>query len=280
MAIDVLARARPDLAETVVANLLAESQPLEIQLAAARAVVRSGRPSLVTRAIALWDVLAIATRRELLAVLNASPNLAEPLIEALERSAITPSEVDALSREALEHLPDPALKSRAAAALSRFAPAQRSAALNQYRGALALPSDWRRGAAVFARNCQTCHQHQGKGHPVGPDLSGVAGRAPEALLIDILDPNREVAPDFAMIAVANRRGQVFSGLLAEETTTSLKLRRAEGIEETLLRSEIDQVRSTGRSLMPEGLEQTISLQEMADLIAYLRQNTREGESPH
>jgi hypothetical protein len=51
----------------------------------------------------------------------------------------------------------------------------------------------------------------------------------------------------------------------------LKLRRAEGIEESVLRSEIDDVRSTGRSLMPEGLEQTITLAEMADLIAYLRQ---------
>ena len=51
----------------------------------------------------------------------------------------------------------------------------------------------------------------------------------------------------------------------------MKLRRAEGLEETLLRSEIEELRSTGQSLMPEGLEQTISLQEMADLIAFLRQ---------
>ena len=54
----------------------------------------------------------------------------------------------------------------------------------------------------------------------------------------------------------------------EETATTLKLRRAEGIDETILRSEIDELRSTGRSLMPEGLEQSISLQEMADLIAF------------
>jgi putative heme-binding domain-containing protein len=95
-------------------------------------------------------------------------------------------------------------------------------------------------------------------------------------LTDILDPNREVAPDFATLAVGNRRGQVFSGLLAEETATTLKLRRAEGIEDTLLRSEIEEIRSTGLSLMPEGLEQSISLQEMADLIAFLRQNNAVG----
>jgi putative heme-binding domain-containing protein len=106
---------------------------------------------------------------------------------------------------------------------------------------------------------------------VGPDLSGIAGRAPDALLIDILDPNREVAPDFVTLSVATTRGQVVSGLLVEETATTLKLRRAEGVDETVLRSEIDELRSTGRSLMPEGLEQSISLQEMADLIAFLRE---------
>ena len=144
-------------------------------------------------------------------------------------------------------------------------------ALARYQSALKLETDESRGAAVFVRNCQTCHQRQGQGHRVGPDLSGIAGRAAEALLTDVLDPNREVAPDYMTLTIATRRGQVVSGLLVEETATTLKLRRAEGIEETILRSEIDELRSTGRSLMPEGLEQTISLQEMADLIAFLRQ---------
>ena len=71
--------------------------------------------------------------------------------------------------------------------------------------------------------------------------------------------------------LATRRGQTLSGLLAEETATSLKLRRAEGVEEVVLRPEVEEFRSTGRSLMPDGLEQTIGVQAMADLLAYLRQ---------
>ena len=130
-----------------------------------------------------------------------------------------------------------------------------------------------RGRTVFARNCQTCHQHQGQGHRVGPDLSGIAGRAPDQLLADILDPNRNVEPDYIVLAAASRRGQVYSGLLAEETATTVKLRRAEGVEDVLLRSEIDELRSTGQSLMPEGLEQNINPQEMADLIAFLRRSS-------
>ena len=271
VALNVLARGRPDLLEAIITNLLAVTQPGEIQSAAARAVGRAGRPSLASKALDRWNDLALATRQELLSAMVRSTVLAEPLIKALESTAIAPSELDASTREALGRLPDAALRQRAAARMAKFAPPQRSEALARYQAALELVADERRGAAVFVRNCQTCHQRQGQGHRVGPDLSGIAGRAPDALLIDVLDPNREVAPDYMTLSLATHRGQVVSGLLAEETATTLKLRRAEGIEETILRSEIDELRSTGRSLMPEGLEQSISLQEMADLIAFLRE---------
>jgi putative membrane-bound dehydrogenase-like protein len=273
VAIDVLARARPDLVEVIVPGLLAATEPREIQSAAATAVGRAGRPSLAAKALDRWNELVVATRRELLSSVAGSRVLVEPLVKALERAAIVPGELDASTRDALERLPDLALRQRAMTVLARFAPPRRSDALARYQAALKLEGDAGRGVAVFDRNCQTCHQRQGKGHRVGPDLSGIAGRAPDALLTDILDPNREVVPDFMTLTLATRRGQVVSGLLAEETATTLKLRRAEGIEETILRSEIDELRSTGRSLMPEGLEQSISLPEMADLIAFLRRGT-------
>jgi putative heme-binding domain-containing protein len=269
-ALDVLARCRPDLAEEVVPGLLAVDQPRAIQVAAARAVARVGRPSLADKALDRWESLALATRRELISALAGSPALAEPLIRAMEREVVAPRELDAATREGLRHLVDPALRSRAATVLAKYAPPRRSAVIDRYQPALKLAGDPVRGRAVFARNCQTCHQHQGQGNRVGPDLSGIAGRAPDALLSDILDPNKNVEPDYLVLAAATRRGQVYSGLLAGETATTVKLRRAEGVEDTLLRSEIDELRSTGQSLMPEGLERDINLPEMADLIAFLR----------
>ncbi len=270
-AMEVLARAWPITAEAVVPKLLAVGEPLEIQAAAVRAVARAARPSLAAKVIGLWGELGLATRRELLTALVGAAVLAKELLTALEQRTIAPIELDAPTREALLHLADAGMRSRASALLAGFTPPERSSVLAKYRPALKLEGDKRRGAAVFSRTCETCHQYQGRGHRAGPDLSGVAGRAPDALLSDILDPNREVAPDFATIAVATRAGKVATGLLAEETATTLKLRRAEGVEETLLRSEIDQVRSTGQSLMPEGLEQGLGLQDIADLIAFLRE---------
>ena len=142
-----------------------------------------------------------------------------------------------------------------------------------------LAGDPAHGTALFAKNCQTCHQYRGLGHRVGPDLSGIAGRLPGVLLNDILDPNHDVAPDFVALTVATERGQVFSGLLVEETGTSLKLRKADAIEETVLRSETAEIRSSGRSLMPEGLEQSLNFQEMADVLAFLHSGVLPGSSP-
>jgi putative membrane-bound dehydrogenase-like protein len=271
IAINVLSRGRPDIAEAVVPVLLSATQPAAIQTAAAQAIARAARPSMAAKALERWPELSLGTRRELLAALAGSPALAEMLITAIEHDAVAPSELDATTREALARLPESPLKARAVKLLARSAPPLRSEALARYQAALKLPGDRGKGATVFARNCQTCHQRQGQGHRVGPDLSGIAGRAPDALLIDILDPNREVAPDYVTLSVATKHGRVTSGLLAEESATTVKLRRAEGLEEILLRSEIDELRSTGQSLMTEGFEQTISLQEMADLIAFLRE---------
>ena len=70
--------------------------------------------------------------------------------------------------------------------------------------------------------------------------------------------------------VTTTDGRTFSGLIAAETATSLTLRRGEGAEDTLLRSRIEEVRATGKSVMPDGLEQQLSKQEVADVIAYLK----------
>jgi putative heme-binding domain-containing protein len=270
VALEVLVQGRPELAEAVIPGLLAPTQPRDVQAAAARGVARVARQALAVQVLDRWEDLSLAARRELLAALAGSPALAETVVAALERQVIGPGELDAAMREGLKHQGNAAQRRWASEVLAKFASQERSAVLARYHAALELPGEARRGEAVFARNCQGCHQHRGQGHRVGPDLSGIAGRAPEALLSDILDPNREVAPDYVVLAAVTRRGQIYAGLLAEETATTVKLRRAEGIEETLLRSEIDQLRVTGGSLMPEGLEQTLGFQDVADLIAFLR----------
>ena len=89
------------------------------------------------------------------------------------------------------------------------------------------------------------------------------------MLLHVLDPNREVSPNFFEYVVALKNGRVTTGLIAVETPTSITVRRAGGATETFLRGDIDEFTSTGKSIMPEGLESQITLQEMADLLAFL-----------
>jgi len=105
---------------------------------------------------------------------------------------------------------------------------------------------------------------------VGPDLSGVASRPPETLLIDLLDPSRQVAPDFAAYEVVLIDGEIISGLFASETETRITIRRAGTADENIPRSRIQSLRSTGKSLMPDGLEAGFSVQDVADLLKFLQ----------
>ena len=94
-------------------------------------------------------------------------------------------------------------------------------------------------------------------------------KTPETLLIDILDPSREVDPRYLNYQITTKSGRVFTGMIASETGSSLTLRRAEKAEDIILRQQIDEIQATGKSVMPDGLEMQLSRQDLADLIAYL-----------
>ncbi len=200
-----------------------------------------------------------------------SPNLVPVLLDVLEQRTLTLADLDPATRDALRRLPDMTARRRAETLLASAALPSRREALGQREAALQLPGDATQGAVVFAKNCQACHRLQGQGHRVGADLSGISTKAKETLLADILDPNREVPPDFVNYVLIAHDGRILTGMVVAETAAGVKLRRAEGIEETVLRREIQELRSTGKSLMPEGLEQVLSTSDLANLLEFLKQ---------
>ena len=123
-----------------------------------------------------------------------------------------------------------------------------------------------------------CHQLNGRGFLVGPDLAAVQNRPDESLLVDILDPNSLIVTGYKAYTIASRSGKIYSGVVVAETATSVSLRREEGSEVTVLRKDIEEMFALSKSLMPEGLEKEITLQDMADLIGYLRDQLRSGAS--
>jgi len=166
--------------------------------------------------------------------------------------------------------PSKAVRDRAVKVLAGQVAPERKKVVESYQSVLDLKSDAGRGKAAFKKACATCHKLEDVGVQVGADLlAALRNKTSEALLIDVLDPSREVDPRFLAYEVTTTRGRVLTGIIAAETASSVTLKRGEGAEDTVLRSQIDKVESTGKSLMPEGLEMQLSKQELADLIAYL-----------
>ena len=94
-------------------------------------------------------------------------------------------------------------------------------------------------------------------------------RGPDAILVNILDPNLEVNPQYINYLLLKADGSTSTGMISSENANSITLKRAEGQSEVVFREDIEQMNSSRKSIMPEGLHQSISAQSMADLIAYL-----------
>ncbi len=149
-------------------------------------------------------------------------------------------------------------------------PATRSMVVQQYQKVLQTSGNADRGHTVFKRVCASCHRQGEIGHVVGPDLKSVVNHPPEKLLANILDPNLDIQPGYQAYGCLLHSGELLFGLIASENATGIVFKLADGRTRTVLRSDIETLKSTGVSLMPENLESTMTEQELADLIAFLR----------
>ena len=89
-------------------------------------------------------------------------------------------------------------------------------------------------------------------------------------MLAVLDPNREAQPNFNVYTVVTGEGRILNGIITAETVNSITLLRAESKRDVVLRSNIDELLSTGLSLMPEGLEKELDRQQLADVIAFIK----------
>ncbi|WZO99500.1 c-type cytochrome [Isosphaeraceae bacterium EP7] len=269
-AIRLLALGSVNRAVETLTPLLDGRQPTSVQLAALQGLAGLPDERVAGAVIGHWKSLSPAVRGEAIEVLIARPDRVKALLDAVEASTIAATDLDAARRKQLLASTDPATRDRAAALLGKVVKSDRSKVVADFLPALTLTFDRAKGKGVFKVACSTCHRVEGVGAEVGPNLATVTGRSVEDLLGHILDPNREVAPQFVNYSVATTDGRVVTGLIAEESATTLTLKRAEGAVDLVPRAQIEEVTSTGLSLMPEGLEKGLTQQDFADLIGYVR----------
>ncbi|QDV32580.1 PVC-type heme-binding CxxCH protein [Tautonia plasticadhaerens] len=260
-------------------GFLGPVMPPEVQAVAARGIGRIGTPDQASLLLEGWDRSSLATRRLLLGALATRAELAGRLLEGVEDGTVSQAELDPMTVELIRLLDSAALDRKLREILGGGPGTDRDDVVRRFAPAIGRPADPPRGRSLFSQHCRGCHARDGQGADLGPDLGGLVGRPADEILLSILDPSRDVPPDGAGVIVATLDGQVRSGLVVEEGPEILRLRMPEGVEEVIPRGELEALRPTGRSLMPEGFERVLSPQDLADLIAYLRGPSRPPGSP-
>lgn len=270
-AIDDLTVGKYAAMQPTLGKLIDNRQPTEIQLAAIAVLGRFADSGVAGVLLEAWPKLSPSVKEPALEVLFARPERIEALLAALETGKFNAADLPAPRVQMLLKSGDAARKARAEKLLGALRPSRRGEVVEAYRPALTMSGDVARGREIFKKNCHACHKSEGLGHEIGPNLSTIKTRGAETILTNVLDPSREVNPQFVNYMLIADDGRTMTGLISAESATAVTLKRGEGQSDTVLRVNIEELVATGLSLMPEGMEQKFDKQGMADLIAYIMQ---------
>ena len=254
---------------SAVEKLLVPEEPAEIVTAAIDTLDRSRDPAAGAVLAGAIARLTPSTRQAVAAALVRNADRARLLLDAIAAGAMPATDLERQTAGALWEFPDAAVRSLAVDVLGPEPPANREPLVVSYRASLPRQGDAVAGKAIFRQQCAACHRVDGDGREIGPALSAVKTRGPEAFLLGILDPNREALPGYLAHAAVTGDGRVVTGIVVAQSDGSVTLRTADGTDTTIPRDDLESFTNTKRSLMPEGFEKTIDARGMADLIAYL-----------
>jgi putative heme-binding domain-containing protein len=252
------------------ARLLAPQAQQEVQAAAVTALGRLRLPQVPNVLLGGWKGASPGLRARILDVLLGREAWTDALLEALDRREIFATEIDAVYRQRLLQHPSAAVRGQAARLFAGLVDPDRQKVVSAYQAALTKAGDPGRGLQVFIQHCAACHRVGDVGQAVGPDLAAIREKSPEWLLQAVFDPSRAVDAKYVNYLVRTRDGVVLSGVLSQESGQSVTVTSNTGKPQAVLRANIEELISTGKSAMPDGFEKQLGHRDVADLFAFLR----------
>jgi len=202
------------------------------------------------------------------------------LLSLVERKRIAVNDLGVQTPGRLLTHPDPVVAKKAAKVFDALRGPQlteKSALIGKFQAAFLQPADLKNGKDLFEKNCAVCHKFGDKGKDAGPNLTGVGLHGETVLLIHILDPNRVVEGNFISYNVVTKKDEEYTGLIKSENTEKVVLKNLEG-EVEIRRADIVSMKSSGLSLMPEGLE-ALGDKNIRDIVGYLVASVPKGFRP-
>lgn len=254
----------------VLVDLLGPQTPNEVQVAAVAAVAHTAAADTPETLLKGWKGYSPTVRAAVLSALLSREPWVPTVLAAIENKTILPAELDAAARQRLLAHGTPAVRDRAARLLAGGIDADRAKVVAAYKTAITRDGNAERGKQIFTKSCASCHKVGEVGKGLGPDLAALSDKSAEYLLTNILDPNRAVEARYLAYTAQTADGRSRVGFLAAENATNVTLVGTDGQEHTILRADLESLIGSGKSVMPEGLEKDVSVEQMADLLAFLR----------
>jgi putative membrane-bound dehydrogenase-like protein len=270
VAIQLLAFADYQIAARHLPQYLTPQVPQNLQLAAVDALADQKSDQVGKLLLAEWRGYSPKVRRDVVDALLSTTKRIDALFVAVESKQVQGSEIERDKKQLLLNHPNANVRTRSQKLFGNEVSSNRAKVVAAFQETLELEGNVQSGRKLFEKNCSICHKVGDKGHQVGPDFTSVLNKSDADLIISILDPNREAQPNFTSYTLITQQGRIHTGIIKAETATSITLRRAEGKEDIILRSNIDTLVSSGKSIMPEGLEKDISPQQLSDLLKFIR----------
>jgi len=220
-----------------------------------------------------WPKLTPALRRDAIELLVQRPAWSRALLAAIESEKVEASAVNPIQARSMAAGAGKNIRAKVenlwGAVRTDRNPKREAVITASRRLVRSLEGDWQRGREVFLKSCAACHKLHGEGNLIGPDITKSGRGTLDQLLSNVFDPNLVIGEAYQARMVKTKDERVILGLPVEDNEQRLVLRTPAGQDETLARSAIVESEILKVSLMPEGLEATMSEQERVDLLAYL-----------
>ena len=271
-AVAILATSKSDSSKTLAIQLLETTDSVLLKTAIATCSVHD-TPEFATWLLGRLPSVLPEIRQDVFNAIRNNPQRLTMLVDQLESGKLSTKLLDASQIQSLNAVRDSTNAPRLSKILAASINTDRQKIIDDYSqqlSALQVDTKDNRGKAVFVKNCAACHQMDGVGSMVGPDISDSRVQPFEKLLISILDPNRSIDANYFRYLARTEDGIVVEGLLKDANSQTITLQSQNGTLTTLSRSEIEELKSSGTSLMPEGIESQISAKDMADLLWYVK----------
>ncbi len=269
-AIPLLGLSTMPKAHTALKSCLSEGRPEPVQNTAITTLAKQNAKDLTSLLLSHWSGFSAPARTSALTALLDRPERANALLNSIDQpDSPKATDLSATQVQNLLQSKDAKLTTLARQKLAAVIPPSREEVAKQFATAIDIKGDPAAGRNHFIGRCMACHIAEGMGIAVGPDMVTVKNRGRDGILAAILDPHKEVAPQYIAYTFTKKDGTLVPGIITQDDASGVTLKMMGGAQVSLPRTEIQGSTSSGQSLMPEGLETGMTTQDMADLLTFI-----------